>query len=45
MKDSPSNATKAERREQRKRPRMQVSGASLRKPSKYAGMKLAAKKR
>lgn len=32
---------KAERREQKKRPRMKVSGASLRNPNKHAGMKLA----
>jgi hypothetical protein len=45
MKDSLPHATRAERRELRKRPRMRVSGASLRKPNKFAGMKLAAKKR
>lgn len=33
--------TKAERREFKKRPRMHVHGASLRKPNKHAGMKLA----
>lgn len=35
------NQTKAERREQKNRPRMKVSGASLRKPNKHAGLKLA----
>lgn len=33
--------TRAERRESKKRPRMKVSGASLRGPSKHAGLKLA----
>jgi 2-C-methyl-D-erythritol 4-phosphate cytidylyltransferase len=36
--------TKAVKREKKNRPRMKVSGASLRKPSKFAGFK-AVKKR
>jgi hypothetical protein len=36
---------KAERREVKKRPRMKVSGASLRAPSKHAGMAIAKKPR
>ena len=35
---------KAERREIKKRPRMKVSGAALRKPSKFAAFKIAKKK-
>ena len=35
---------KAERREIKKRPRMKVHGASLRKPQKFAGFKIAKKK-
>jgi hypothetical protein len=35
---------KAERREKRKKPRMKVSGASLKRASKFAGLKLARKK-
>jgi hypothetical protein len=37
--------TKAERREIKKRLRMQMRGASLRTPSKHAGMKLATSKK
>jgi len=35
---------KAERREVKKRPRMKVHGASLKRTSKYAGLKLAKRK-
>ncbi len=35
---------KAERREVKKRPRMKVHGAALKRPSKFAGLKLAKKK-
>lgn len=35
---------KAEKRELKKRPRMRVHGASLKRPSKFAGLKLAKKK-
>jgi hypothetical protein len=31
---------KAEKRELKKRPRMKMSGASLRRPSKYSGLKI-----
>ncbi|MBX4187412.1 MAG: hypothetical protein KW802_04155 [Candidatus Doudnabacteria bacterium] len=34
---------KAERREVKKRPRMKVSGASLKQPSKYSGLKIIKK--
>jgi hypothetical protein len=34
-------STKAERREQKKRPRMPIHGASLKKPNSRAGFKLA----
>lgn len=34
---------KAEKREQKNRKRMHLAGASLRKPSKYAGMSLVKK--
>ena len=33
--------TKAERREKKNKPRMKVHGASLKRPQKHAGMKLA----
>ena len=36
--------TKAERRAMKKRPRMKVSGASLKFGSKHAGLKLAKQK-
>lgn len=36
--------TKAEKREQKNRKRMHMSGGSLRKPSKFAGMSLVKKK-
>jgi hypothetical protein len=35
---------KAEKREIKKRPRMKMAGASLRKASKFAGLKIAKKK-
>ncbi len=35
--------TKAEKRAIKKRPRMKVHGASLKRPSKFAGMKIAKK--
>jgi hypothetical protein len=35
---------KSERREIRKRPRMKVSGASLKRPQKHAGLKIAKRK-
>ena len=35
---------KAEKREIKKRPRMKVSGASLKRPSKFAGLKITKKK-
>lgn len=35
--------TKAKRREVKRRPRMRLSGASLRKPSSHAGRKLSAR--
>ncbi|HEX9502761.1 MAG TPA: hypothetical protein VF974_00355 [Patescibacteria group bacterium] len=35
---------KAERREIKKRPRMKISGASLKHPSKFAGLKIVKKK-
>ncbi len=37
-------STKAEKREIKKRPRMKVSGASLKRASKFAGLKLVKKK-
>jgi hypothetical protein len=36
---------KAERREVKKRPRMRVHGASLKRPSKHAGLAIIKKKR
>lgn len=36
---------KAEKREKRKRPRMKISGASLRHRSKFAGLSVAKKKK
>jgi hypothetical protein len=36
--------TKAEKRDTKKRPRMQMHGAALRKTNEYAGKKLATKK-
>jgi hypothetical protein len=44
MKSKIEHNLKAERREVKKRPRMKVSGASLKRPSKYAGLKIAKKK-
>ncbi|OGE73730.1 MAG: hypothetical protein A3I07_03430 [Candidatus Doudnabacteria bacterium RIFCSPLOWO2_02_FULL_42_9] len=38
------NNLKAERREVKKRPRMKVHGASLKRPSKFAGLKIVKKK-
>jgi hypothetical protein len=35
---------KSERREIKKRPRMKVSGASLKRPSAFSGLKVAKKK-
>lgn len=37
-------STKAEKRQIKRRQRMRVHGASLRKPSKFAGLKIAKKK-
>lgn len=36
-------ATKAERREAKRRPRMRLSGAALRTPNRHAGKKLSAR--
>jgi hypothetical protein len=36
-------STKAEKREIKQRPRMKVSGASLKRPSKYAGLRIIKK--
>ena len=36
-------STKAEKRELKNRPRMKVHGASLRKPSKFAGLAIIKK--
>lgn len=44
MKKQTEHNLKAERREVKKRPRMRVHGASLRKLSKFAGLKIAKKK-
>jgi hypothetical protein len=35
---------KSEKRERKKRPRMRVNGVALKRPSKYAGLKIATKK-
>jgi hypothetical protein len=45
MKIELDNLTKAERREKKKRPRMAVHGQSLKRPNKFAGMKLAKTKK
>jgi len=37
--------TKAEKREQKKRPRMKIHGRSLLRSSKFAAMKIAGKKK
>jgi len=36
-------STKAEKRELKKRPRMPVHGAALKRPSKFAGLKITKK--
>jgi len=43
MKKHPEYGTKAEKREQKKRPRMRVHGSALKRPSKFAGLKIAKK--
>jgi len=45
MKTKLEHNLKAERREVKKRPRMKVSGASLKRPSKFAGLSIIKKKR
>jgi hypothetical protein len=44
MKKALQQLTKSERREHKNRPRMKMSGKSLRRPSKFSGMKLARSK-
>jgi len=41
MKKRTEHGLKAEKRQLKKRPRMRVHGAGLKKPSKYAGQRLA----
>lgn len=45
MKKHLETGTKAEKRDLKNRPRMKIHGASLRKPSKFAGLKLIKSKR
>lgn len=45
MKDDRNFLTKAERRELKKRPRMRVNGASLKRPNKFAGLAVIKKKK
>jgi len=44
MKKTTEHNLKAEKREIKKRPRMRVHGAALKRPSKFAGLKIAKKK-
>ena len=45
MRSKPEHNLKAERRQIKKRPRMHVSGISLKRPSKFAGLAIAKKKK
>ncbi len=45
MKKQTDHNLKAERREIKLRPRMKVSGASLKRPSKFAGLSIIKKKK
>jgi len=45
MKKRTEHGLKSELREIKKRPRMKVSGAALKRPSKFAGLSIIKKKR
>jgi len=45
MKKSTDHNLKAERRDIKKRPRMRVHGAALKRPSKHAGLAIVSKKK
>jgi hypothetical protein len=44
MRLKPEHNLRAEKREIKKRPRMRVRGAALKRPSRFAGLKIVKKK-